>query len=64
MGNEGQRSRSKLMKYVLVPTGKLLKSVKCVFSCQGALGVGVIQFQSVNLACIWQDRHRSHRSEE
>ena len=59
LGNEGKQSWSKLMKYVLVSTGKLPKSVKGVFGCQGALGAGVIQFQLVNLGCIWQYRLKS-----
>lgn len=45
LGNEGQQSQSQLTKYVLVSTGKLLKSVKSVLRCQGDLGVAMTKFQ-------------------
>lgn len=45
LGNGEKQSHSKLMKYVLISTGKLLKPVKCDVRWQSAYGVEMVKFQ-------------------
>lgn len=45
LGKEGQQSNCKLIKYVLVSTGKSSKSEKCDVRGQSAEGLGVIKVQ-------------------